>query len=231
MKKLHLGCGLNTPPDWINLDGSWNARLARRPLLRGLLKGLGLIPAEAGEVKWSREIVIHDVRKPLPFADGSIDAVYSAHLLEHLYLEEADRLLGECHRVLIPGGILRVVVPDLRSLVFEYTGKEPPGKLNVKIADKNPGDRLNLRLFMHPENPPRSGLLHRLYQAMTGFHTHKWMYDADSLALHFKLAGFGEIREMGRHQSRIAAIESVETSLLVPDGPGICLEGKKAGPG
>ena len=33
-KLLHLGCGLTAPAEWLNVDGSWNAWLAQRPLLK-----------------------------------------------------------------------------------------------------------------------------------------------------------------------------------------------------
>jgi len=46
------------------------------------------------------------------------------HLLEHLYHEEAKRLLQECPWLLKPAGILRLVVPNLEAIVAEYTGAD-----------------------------------------------------------------------------------------------------------
>lgn len=66
-KRLHLGCGLNTPEGWINLDGSWNARLAKHSTLRRFLKAFHVLPASLLEVPWSPDILNHDVRNPLPF--------------------------------------------------------------------------------------------------------------------------------------------------------------------
>jgi len=113
VKRLHLGCGLNTPEDWINLDGSWNAWLAKHPIMRRLFKALRVLPPSLFNIPWSPDILFHDVRKPLPFQNESLCAIYASHLLEHLYLEEAKRLMKECFRVLQPGGILRMVVPDM----------------------------------------------------------------------------------------------------------------------
>ncbi len=48
----------------------------------------------------------------LPFEERGLSFIFSEHFLEHLYLKEAKSLLGECNRVLIDGGIIRVVVPD-----------------------------------------------------------------------------------------------------------------------
>lgn len=58
--------------------------------------------------------------KPLPFSDNSFDVVYHAQFIEHLPIELAHIFLNECYRVLKPGGILRVVTPDLENQVKEY---------------------------------------------------------------------------------------------------------------
>lgn len=52
----------------------------------------------------------------LPFRDRSIRAVYAHHILEHIYREQALATVVEWARVLIPGGILSVVIPDWRHL-------------------------------------------------------------------------------------------------------------------
>ncbi len=61
-----------------------------------------------------------DLRKKLPFGENSFDLVYHSHVLEHFTCAEAKRLLDECYRVLKPGGIIRIVVPDLENIVREY---------------------------------------------------------------------------------------------------------------
>lgn len=62
----------------------------------------------------------HDVRHGLPFDDGVVDLIYASHLLEHLTYAEGHTLLTECRRVLKPGGLLRVAVPDAANLVGAY---------------------------------------------------------------------------------------------------------------
>lgn len=47
---------------------------------------------------------------------GSVPALFSAHLLEHLSPEDASRLLGACHRALAPGGLLVLATPNARAL-------------------------------------------------------------------------------------------------------------------
>jgi predicted SAM-dependent methyltransferase len=51
------------------------------------------------------------------FADGSFTEVYASHVLEHFdYKEKLVAALREWHRVLAPGGVLRLSVPDLDIL-------------------------------------------------------------------------------------------------------------------
>ena len=67
------------------------------------------------ELYGGEDVVIHDIRRPLPYPDNSFDAVYHSHVLEHLNPEEAKSLLQEVRRVLKANGICRIVVPDLRE--------------------------------------------------------------------------------------------------------------------
>ncbi|MBD5771115.1 class I SAM-dependent methyltransferase [Marinomonas colpomeniae] len=48
----------------------------------------------------------------LPFKDGSLDAVYTSHFIEHVTDEVATHLFFEVYRVLKPGGIFRIVAPN-----------------------------------------------------------------------------------------------------------------------
>jgi SAM-dependent methyltransferase len=91
---LNLGCGRRHHPNWTNAD---------------------LVPSAA-------DVLAVDLRRPLPFAAASFTAVYASHVIEHLAPVEADRLLREAHRVLAPGGIVRIVVPDLEGIVRAYLG-------------------------------------------------------------------------------------------------------------
>lgn len=56
-----------------------------------------------------------DGRK-LPYEDGTVEEVYSSHLLEHFKPNEVDALLAEWVRVLRPFGTLRIAVPDIKKL-------------------------------------------------------------------------------------------------------------------
>lgn len=74
--------------------------------------GLALEPAHAREIQ-------HNLADPLPFADGSIAKIQAQDVLEHIAFEKASLVLDEVYRVLKPGGIFRLSVPDYRSPVLK----------------------------------------------------------------------------------------------------------------
>jgi ubiquinone/menaquinone biosynthesis C-methylase UbiE len=59
------------------------------------------------------------------FADNSIELIYCSHALEYFDLDETVRALAEWRRVLQPGGILRLAVPDFAALIriYQNTGE------------------------------------------------------------------------------------------------------------
>ncbi len=89
---LNIGCGAVTHECWTNVD-VWAA---------------------------DPSVILHDLHKPLTFAAHSYDAAYASHVLEHLAPDAAHNLLRECYRVLKPGSIMRVVVPDLEAIARGY---------------------------------------------------------------------------------------------------------------
>ena len=227
LARVNLGCGLRTPSGWINVDGSWNARLAKHPLLRRTLASLKLLPAEKMSIPWSASILVHDIRKSLPFSNDSVGAIYASHVLEHLYREEGQHLVQESFRVLAAGGVLRIVVPDLEAIVREYMGERPFGPLAGEVERLSAGDRLNQRLLMRYPTPVYPFVLHRVYTSWKDLHSHKWMYDAESLAAVVREAGFGEVSRREYRDSAITGIEEVEEASRVLNGAGVCVEGLK----
>ena len=216
---LHLGCGLTAPANWLNVDGSFQVMLTRKPWLKTVLVETGLLPRQQADIPWSPTVVRLNLAKPLPFPDDHFAAVYASHLLEHLHYNHGLALLRECHRVLRPGATCRVVVPDLEAIVNRYTRAKA-------VADPHAATRLMEELLIH-DKAPRPGLL-GVYYRLTAFHQHKWMYDAASLQLMFSSAGFGSVRRADYLDSGIARIAEVEDSGRVLNGQGICVEGVKA---
>jgi predicted SAM-dependent methyltransferase len=65
-----------------------------------------------------------DLSKGLPFADNSVDEIYSSHLLEHFFYPDMRKLLVECHRVLKSGGVFKTAVPNMRIYIDAYVKPE-----------------------------------------------------------------------------------------------------------
>lgn len=89
---LNVGCGTAYHPSWVNIDAN----------------------------PTTPNVQAHDARRGLPFDDGSLDAVYASHVLEHLRPDAGTRLLRECYRVLDRDGIIRLAVPNLEQIARLY---------------------------------------------------------------------------------------------------------------
>ncbi len=90
--QLHIGCGDNPLPGWINID-----RVARGP-------------GVATDIDATH----------LPFADASVAAVLAEHVFEHFSFEEEAKVWHEMARVLRPGGALTIEVPDFEWVCAEF---------------------------------------------------------------------------------------------------------------
>jgi ubiquinone/menaquinone biosynthesis C-methylase UbiE len=223
--RLNLGCGPDAPGDWLNLDGSWNAWFSNHPYLRKALEIVGVIKPNQG-AQWKVRPLVHDLTKPLPFQTNTISAIYGSHVLEHLYQADAQGLLVECRRVLKPGGAIRLVVPDLHSMVVDYLGMKN-GKSASSTESASAADYLNERLGFRSPAPPKGNLVFKFYSLWKDFHHHKWMYDSDSLIRYLEVAGFQEVSRKEFLQSDIPGIEEAEDPERVLGGAGVCVEGKK----
>lgn len=223
-ERVNLGCGPNAPAGWLNVDGSWNAWLTEHRHLRGALGKMGFSVNRGSQ--WKVQPLVHDLKKPLPLPTNTFYAIYASHVLEHLYRVEAQRLLQECRRVLRPGGLIRLVVPDLHSMVIEYLNNKDAGNSPIS-HDPSAGDRLNERLGFRSAAPPNGNFVYRFYATWKDFHSHKWMYDSASLARCLELAGFQGVASKGFRESNIPGIEEVEEEGRVLGGAGVCVEGIK----
>lgn len=87
--KLHLGCGDYWFEDYINID-------------HGVFGGTDMIL---------------DLREKLPFQDGVVERIESHEFVEHFTKGEIDIMLKDWHRVLIEGGVVLAVVPDIEELM------------------------------------------------------------------------------------------------------------------
>lgn len=197
LPRLNLGSGGHATPGWVCIDRSPNVVLSRVPFAKRLLRRLGLL-SDAHMPAWDPEIVRRDIRS-LPFPDGSVEAVYSSHTLEHVYLNEAKRVLAEAARVLQPGGMIRVALPDAtvmaRALVQDAHSPEA-------------GWKYNEALLAHPQAPPQ-GL--RALVSRAGGHVHRWQPTAPMVAQMLEEAGFTAIQEQSYRSGEFPDLAVVET--------------------
>lgn len=123
---VNLGCGLSVAPGWINIDASLNALFAGSPeIVLHLLYRLSganryYSSQEYCNLLSENTFIFHDLSFTIPFPDNTVNYIYSSHFLEHLFKKDAVILLKEANRVLYPGGIIRVVVPDLNYALELY---------------------------------------------------------------------------------------------------------------
>ena len=127
-RKLHLGAFDQAVDGWLNTDVTPHMLVARLGPLPSVLHGLGVIGDQRYAAYRSgafRSLRYLDVSRRFRFDAETFDCVYASHLLEHLHPDVAEHCLREAHRVLRPGGVLRLAVPDLDQMVADYDPADP----------------------------------------------------------------------------------------------------------
>lgn len=197
--RLNLGSGPKAPDGWISVDRSPALLLSRLPFLQFLLVRTGVIH-QAQAVSWDRGVMRHDMRR-LPYTNGSVDAVYSSHALEHVYLAEAKEVVREVYRVLGPGGIFRLALPDGDQMVRDFIKSSDSG-------DMMAGEAYNRRLLAHPEQRPSRSEQVRL---IFGGHVHRWQPTRTQVRQILEGVGFVKVDEWTFLRGRLEGLAMVET--------------------
>lgn len=168
--KLHIGCGPCVLPGWINID------IHPAPLATNVLWGL-------------------------PFADGSARYVFLSHLLEHLfYPNDVHPFLLDLRRVLAPGGVVRIVVPDIAQCIAAYQDDDAEF-FAARREHWGNGDGRTTRLedfLAYAGAGPDPAWL---------FQAHKFGYDYATLQRALERAGFVDIERSAFNASRHAALQ------------------------
>lgn len=172
-RKLQIGSGGNRLDGWINAD---------------------IVPGA--------ELIVFLERR-LPFRDGALDRIYLEHVLEHVEYADAIRFLKDARRVLAPGGVLRIAVPDLEELVRGYVHDD-------------------WRRFDWVNWPEHSFISTRAQMINIGFRWwgHRHLYDQEEMARALTEAGFSSFEFTSRGESRYTDLRGLETraeSTLVVD--------------
>ena len=104
---VQFGCGWAAPEDWLNFEASPTLRFERIPVIGRLYtKNANRFP---------ENVVYGDIVKGLPVPPGSVSRLFSSHVIEHLSYNDALRAIGNCFDLLKPGGVFRIIVPDLKA--------------------------------------------------------------------------------------------------------------------
>ncbi len=176
---VQYGCGLCAPEQWLNFDASPRLRLERLPALGFLFRhSLGaLFPAN---VRYG------DIVKGLPLSEGLAAGVYCSHVIEHLPREDVPATLRETLRILRPGGIFRLVIPDLHWRARHYLKAAGTG-------DPEAGDRYLDACMLGARIKPRTPI--GIARHYLGHGVHLWLYDFAGMRALLEAAGFVAIRE------------------------------------
>jgi len=178
--RINVGCGQTPTRGWTNFDNSLSLRFAKIPFLPTLLyKGKLLEGSQYQFIQFAKfnQIEFGDATKGLPISSGSVDVLYSSHMLEHLDTTEARLFLKEARRVLRSGGIIRLSVPDLHKQARKYLEF---GDADAFIA--------NTQLC---QSKPKT-IMQRLRILIVGARQHRWMYDGPSVVRLLSSMGFKE---------------------------------------
>ncbi|MBI4382695.1 MAG: methyltransferase domain-containing protein [Nitrospinae bacterium] len=169
MKGLNLGCGRNLLPEWLNCDS---------------------LPIPGA---------VHlDASRPLPFPANVFDYVFAEHMIEHLPLPSIASLLKDCHRVLKPGGTIRLVTPNLDSFIDMV--QRPDSEESLRYTEWS-RKRLSDNL---PADPVRA------MNAIFYGHGHQFVMNGPYLSRLLSDAGFCGIRTSQVGESGTLALRGIE---------------------
>jgi predicted SAM-dependent methyltransferase len=168
--RLQLACGPYPIDGWLNVDSS----------------------------KQVASVVFVDCLRPMPFPDASFDCVFSEHFIEHLLFDDGARLLEEVHRVLQPGGRIRIATPDIRFLIGLYGSpkSETQSRYLCWAVERWPGVKKPKDVFV----------INHFFRAWG----HRFIYDPATLSEVMESVGFSEITLCSPGQSAHPPFQGIE---------------------
>jgi hypothetical protein len=197
---VNVGCGPNGLSGWVNIDCA-------------ALPGV---------------TCVRDCRTEIPLPTGSVRGIFTEHFVEHLdYYEEAPRFIAECRRVLRPGGVLRIIVPDGGRYLEAYSS----GRL-ADMAAFSPLITMDPASDIAPFGVEKAVLPFETKMEVVNFHfrqggQHKFSYDFETLSRLFQESGFEQVVRASYGSSRMPelaidtesrAAESLVVEATAPGG-------------
>lgn len=153
-------------------------------MVRKVAFGCGSFPIDG----WESHDLDVDLTKRLPYDDGSIDFIFSEHVLEHLLQRDAWNYLEECLRILRRGGVVRTTVPSV--IKVEKTDSIP---YRIYLKDHGIGD-----------GSKKSSIRHVLF-----YNGHQSIWTGESLSVVLRAIGF-KAREVDLYCSEHPELQNVE---------------------
>lgn len=189
---MQFGCGMCAPEGWQNFDAGPAFWLqSRLPFLTPLL-------VKRGFPNYPKNIRYGDVIKGLPIPQQSLGAVYCSHVLEHMALSEFRTALRNVFSYLRPGGVFRLVLPDIEQLAKAYVNDPDPEAASRFMHDS----------YLGEENLDRG--IKAVPTAVFGRARHYWMWDYKGMKKELEAAGFTEIRRAQFGDSSDPRFQEVE---------------------
>lgn len=189
--KLHLGSSNHLLSGWMNTD---------------------LEPGEGS--------AFLDATKPFPLPSESFDCVHAEHMIEHIPFADGVGMLRECHRILRPGGVVRIVTPNLPRIIGLYGA-------TTTDAQKQYLDWLAATFTPEAPEPKAVFVINTFFQSWG----HRFLYDEDTLRGAFRQAGFEDLRVCSLGQSDHSDLRGLENVERYPPGllefESITVEGTK----
>jgi predicted SAM-dependent methyltransferase len=138
-----------------------------------------------------------DLTRPFPLPDRAFAYVFGEHVIEHLSERHGAALLAEIHRVLRPGGVVRLTTPDLEKIMALYRDE------NEAVSWSDYNTYFSEATWPH-ERPCQ------VFNTYLRHWGHKFVYDQEELVAKLANAGFGQIERCEPGRSRHAALTGVE---------------------
>ena len=86
----------------------------------------------------------HDVTKPLPLKDNTVDLIQSEDVMEHIEYNMLQQTINDIYRVLKPGGLFRLSMPDYNcDILYNRSEKDSNGNIIFDIGGGGEYDRVN----------------------------------------------------------------------------------------
>jgi SAM-dependent methyltransferase len=178
---VQYGCGFSPGDGWENFDSSPTLRIESIPILGSFLSA-----KFSGNVsRFPTSVRFGDISNGLPIADSTVRGCYASHVLEHLSLSDLRKALANTIRMLQPGGIFRLVVPDLYERARRYV---------ADVERKCPDAAITFLRSAHLGYEQRPRTLQQYLRQIVGGSMHLWMWDECSMSAELRRTGFVNVR-------------------------------------